>query len=63
MFRRAVLGCLLVVGAISISWLNAIAGLVFVFSVLICPGAVAILLNRVQLRDEWAGELGPPHPN
>jgi len=54
---------LLVVGAISISSLNAVAGLVFVLSVLICPGAVAILLNRVQLRDEWTGDFGPPHPN
>jgi ABC-type Mn2+/Zn2+ transport system permease subunit len=60
--RRAVLGCLLVVAAISIAWLNAVAGLVFVLSVLICPGAVAVLLNRMRLRDDWMGDVGP-HPS
>jgi hypothetical protein len=50
-FRRAVLGSLLVMGAIAIASLNAVAALVFVLSVLICPAAVAMLLN--QMRDEW----------
>ena len=63
MVRRAVLGSLLVVGAISIALLNAVAGVVFVVSVLICPGAVALLLNRVQLGDDWTGEIGPPRPS
>jgi hypothetical protein len=51
--RRAILGCLLLAGVISLVSMNAMVGAVVGICAVASPALVAAILNREPIRGDW----------